>query len=69
MQSTRTEEQKMTAELVAVKIKKKDFIRKRKRGGEGRELREGCNERKSEKSLGTRRGRKENILRRELAEK
>ena len=38
MGSTRMEEQKLTAELVAVKIKKKDAIGKRRKwgGGEGR---------------------------------
>ena len=36
MGSTRMEEQKLTAELASVKIKKKDAIGKMRGGGEGR---------------------------------
>ena len=61
MGSTRTEQQKLAAELVAVKIKKKDAIDKRRkwRGGEGREMREGCNESKREEEFRDKRGGKE----------
>ena len=47
------EEQKLTAELVAVTIKKKDAIGKRRkwRGGEGREMREGRNKSKREEEF------------------
>ena len=53
MGNTRMEEQKLTTELVAVKIKKKDAIGKRRkwRGGEGREMREGRNESKREEEF------------------
>ena len=53
MGSTRMEEQKLTAELVAVKITKNDAIGKRRmwRGGEGRERREGRYERKREEEI------------------
>ena len=47
------ERQKLMAKLVAVKIKKREAIGKRRkwRGGERREMREGCNERKREEKL------------------
>ena len=47
------EEQTLTAEVVAVKTKKKDAIGKRRkwRGGERRERREGCNESKREEKF------------------
>ena len=53
MGSTRMEEQKLMAVLVAVKIQKKDAMGKRRkcRGGEGREIREGCNESKREEEF------------------
>ena len=72
MGSTRTEEQKLTAKLVALKIKKKDAIGKRRRwrGGEGREMREGQYETKSEEEFRDKKGEgKENTVRRELVEK
>ena len=47
------EEKKLTTELVAVKIKKEDAIGKRRkwRGGEEREMREGRNESKREEEF------------------
>ena len=53
MGSTRMEEQTLTAELAAVKIKVEDAISKRRkwRGGEGREKREWNNERKREEEF------------------
>ena len=71
MGSTRIEEQTLTAELAAVKIKKRDAISKRRkwRGGGGMEMREGCNERKREEEYMGKKKRKENTVRRELPEK
>ena len=53
MGSTRMEEQTMTAELAAVKIKKEHAISKRRkgRGGDGMEMREGRNGRKREEEF------------------
>ena len=53
MGSTRMEEQTITEELAAVKIKKEDAISKRRkwRGGEGREMREGHNERRRKEEI------------------
>ena len=53
MGRSRMEEQKLTAKLVAVMIKKKVAICKRRkwRGEEGREMREGRNERKREEEF------------------
>ena len=47
------EEQKLTAEFVAVEIKKKDVIGKRRtwRGGERREMREGRKNKKKEEEF------------------
>ena len=52
MGRTRMEEQNLTAKLVAVMIKKKVAICKRRkwRGGEGREMRERCIEGRREKT-------------------
>ena len=53
MGSTRMEEQTLTAELAAVKVKKEDAIALAKggSGGEGRERREECIERKREEKI------------------
>ena len=70
MGSTRMEEQELTAELVAVKIKKEvDNGKRRKwRGGKGGEG--GCSERKrEERDLRTKKGRRGHTERRELSEK
>ena len=70
MGSSRLEEQELTAELAALKIKKKDAIHKRRkwRGGKGGEG--GCSERKrEERDLGTKKGRRGHTERRELSEK
>ena len=65
------EEQKLTAELAAVKMKKEDAIRniRKWREGERREVSEGRNERKIKRNLGTKRRRTENTVSRELEEK
>ena len=61
------EEQELTAELAAVKIKKKDAIRKRRKWRRGKGGEGGRSERK--RDLGTRRGRRGHTERRELSEK
>ena len=64
-------EQTLTAELAAVKIKKRDAISKRRkwRVGEGREMREGRNERRREEEYMGKKKRKENTVGRELPAK
>ena len=53
MESIRMEEQTLTAELAAVMINKEDAISKRRKwkGGEGREMREGRKERKDGRGI------------------
>ena len=64
------EEQELTAELAAVKIKKKDAICKSRKWRGGKEGEGKRSERKrEERDLGTRRGKRGHTERRELAEK
>ena len=64
MGSTRLEEQEMTAELAAVKIKKEDIIGKEGSSGEGREAREGgIKKKREERDLRTGRGKREHTER------